>query len=86
MNAKQRALAELADAIAASGLIDSSSSAVVMVSGGADSAATAAGLTAVLGAEAVHASHVNYGLRDGRRGRRGRRAPPVRGDAHRPPR
>jgi tRNA(Ile)-lysidine synthase len=65
VNAKQRALAELADAIAASGLIDSSSSAVVMVSGGADSAATAAGLTAVLGAEAVHASHVNYGLRDG---------------------
>ena len=36
-----------------------------MVSGGADSAAVAAGLTRLLGAESVHASHVNYGLRDG---------------------
>src|SRR5215211_6325210 len=36
-----------------------------MVSGGADSACTAAGLAQVLGAENVHALHVNYGLRDG---------------------
>ena len=36
-----------------------------MVSGGADSACAAAGLARVLGAEAVHASHVNYGLRPG---------------------
>ena len=36
-----------------------------MVSGGADSACAAAGLARVLGAEAVHASHVNYGLRAG---------------------
>ena len=36
-----------------------------MVSGGADSACAAAGLARVLGAESVHASHVNYGLRDG---------------------
>lgn len=36
-----------------------------MVSGGADSACVAAGLASVLGAEAVHASHVNYGLRAG---------------------
>lgn len=68
MNATQGergALAELADAIAASGLIETGSSAVVMVSGGADSAAVAAGLTGLLGAGAVHASHVNYGLRAG---------------------
>ena len=36
-----------------------------MVSGGADSACAAAGLARVLGAEHVHASHVNYGLRAG---------------------
>ena len=65
MNAKQRALAELADAIAAGGLVDPASSVVVMVSGGADSAAVAAGLSGMLGAESVHASHVNYGLRKG---------------------
>ncbi len=62
---EQGALAELADAIAASELIEPGSSAVVMVSGGADSAAVAAGLTLMLGAGAVHASHVNYGLRAG---------------------
>ncbi len=65
MDANQAALAELAEAVAASGLIDPASAVVVMVSGGADSAAVAAGLTRLLGAEAVHASHVNYGLRDG---------------------
>lgn len=62
---KEDALGELAGAIRASGLIESGVEAVVMVSGGADSACVAAGLARVLGAEAVHASHVNYGLRDG---------------------
>jgi tRNA(Ile)-lysidine synthase len=62
---KEEALGELADAVSASGLIEPGTEAVVMVSGGADSACVAAGLAAVLGAEAVHASHVNYGLRAG---------------------
>ncbi len=83
---EQGALAELADAIAASGLIEPGSSAVVMVSGGADSAAVAAGLTLMLGAGAVHASHVNYGLRAGAGDGRGGRPPAVRRPAHRPAR
>ncbi len=62
---KQTALAQLADAVAASGLIDPGTEAVVMVSGGADSACAAAGLSALLGPERVHASHINYGLREG---------------------
>ena len=62
---KEEALGELADAVSASGLIEPGVEAVVMVSGGADSACAAAGLARVLGAEAVHASHVNYGLRAG---------------------
>jgi tRNA(Ile)-lysidine synthase len=62
---KEEALAELADAVRASGLIELGTDAVVMVSGGADSACAAAGLARVLGAESVHASHVNYGLREG---------------------
>ncbi len=62
---KEEALGELADAVIASGLIEPGIEAVVMVSGGADSACAAAGLTRVLGAERVHASHVNYGLRAG---------------------
>jgi tRNA(Ile)-lysidine synthase len=62
---KEEALGELADAISASGLIEPGIEAVVMVSGGADSACAAAGLARVLGAERVHASHVNYGLREG---------------------
>lgn len=62
---KEEALSELADAVSASGLIEPGIEAVVMVSGGADSACVAAGLTRVLGAERVHASHVNYGLRAG---------------------
>ncbi len=62
---KHEALAELADAVAASGLIEPGSEAVVMVSGGADSACAAAGLATLLGPERVHASHVNYGLREG---------------------
>ena len=62
---KEEALGELAEAVSASGLIEPGVEAVVMVSGGADSACVAAGLATVLGAEAVHASHVNYGLREG---------------------
>lgn len=63
--AKQEALAELADVVRSSGLIEPGSSVVVMVSGGADSACAAAGLASELGADAVHALHVNYGLREG---------------------
>ncbi|MFI5123026.1 MAG: tRNA lysidine(34) synthetase TilS [Vicinamibacteria bacterium] len=62
---KEEALGELAEAVSASGLIEPGIEAVVMVSGGADSACVAAGVARVLGAEAVHASHVNYRLREG---------------------
>jgi tRNA(Ile)-lysidine synthase len=62
---KEEALGELAEAVNASGLIELGTEAVVMVSGGADSACVAAGVARVLGAESVHASHVNYGLRAG---------------------
>jgi tRNA(Ile)-lysidine synthase len=62
---KHAALAELADAVAASGLIESGADVVVMVSGGADSSCAAAGLATLLGPERVHASHVNYRLREG---------------------
>jgi tRNA(Ile)-lysidine synthase len=62
---KHEALRELADTVSGSGLIKGSGSAVVMVSGGADSACTAAGLIGALGAESVHALHVNYRLRAG---------------------
>ncbi len=62
---KEEALAELAAEVRRSGLIDDCFAAVVLISGGADSAAAAAGVTAVLGPEAVHALHVNYGLREG---------------------
>ncbi len=62
---REEALAELADAVRAGGLIEPGSAAVVMISGGADSSCLAAGLAHSLGADAVHASHVNYGLRDG---------------------
>ncbi len=65
MSTKEEALDELAEAVRASGLIEAGTEAVVMVSGGADSACAAAGLTRVLGAERVHASHVNYALREG---------------------
>lgn len=62
---KEEALEELAEAVRASDLIEPGIDAVVMISGGADSACAAAGLARVLGAERVHASHVNYGLREG---------------------
>jgi tRNA(Ile)-lysidine synthase len=63
VESKERALAELADAITSSGLIPSGASAVVMTSGGADSACAAAALARVLDPGDVHALHVNYGLR-----------------------
>jgi tRNA(Ile)-lysidine synthase len=62
---KHQALRELADTVRGSGLIKGASSAVVMVSGGPDSACAAAGLVGALGAESVHALHVNYRLREG---------------------
>jgi tRNA(Ile)-lysidine synthase len=62
---KEDVLDQLAEAVRASDLIEPGIDAVVMISGGADSACAAAGLARVLGAEHVHASHVNYGLRDG---------------------
>jgi tRNA(Ile)-lysidine synthase len=60
---KQEATTELANVVRGSGLLDGSSSAVVMISGGPDSACAAAGLAHALDAGAVHALHVNYGLR-----------------------
>jgi tRNA(Ile)-lysidine synthase len=57
------ALGELAGVVRASGLIEPDRPVVVAVSGGPDSACAAAGLATELGAELVHALHVNYGLR-----------------------
>jgi tRNA(Ile)-lysidine synthase len=57
------ALSSLARAVRESHLIPEGTRGVVLVSGGADSAATAAGLVEVLGAGAVIALHLNYGLR-----------------------
>jgi len=48
-----------------SGLIAEGSRGLVLVSGGADSAATAAGLAGMLGAGQVVGLHLNYGLRPG---------------------
>jgi len=61
---KEGALETLKNAAEASGLVDSTTDAVVMVSGGADSACAAAALAAIAGPERLHALHVNYGLRD----------------------
>ena len=61
---KGGALETLKDAAEASGLVDPASDGVVLVSGGADSACTAAALAAVVGPERLHALHVNYGLRE----------------------
>jgi tRNA(Ile)-lysidine synthase len=63
MDAPQ-ALAGLARTVRESGLVPEGSRGVVLVSGGADSAATAAGLVEGLQAAAVVALHLNYGLRD----------------------
>jgi len=54
----------LIELVASSGLVDSSGSAVALCSGGADSAALAAGLAGHCGADSVVALHLNYGLRE----------------------
>jgi tRNA(Ile)-lysidine synthase len=61
---KGEALQALRDAVQTSGVVEPGSSAVVLTSGGPDSACAAAGLAELLGAEQVHALHVNYGLRE----------------------
>jgi tRNA(Ile)-lysidine synthase len=53
----------LARAVRESGLIEPGSTGIVLVSGGADSAGTAAALVEELGPGAVRALHLNYGLR-----------------------
>jgi tRNA(Ile)-lysidine synthase len=60
---KHEALEQLEEAVRGSELLPSRASAVVLVSGGADSACAAAGAARALGAERVHALHLNYGLR-----------------------
>lgn len=62
--AAEKALSALARAVRESSLIADGSRGIVLVSGGADSAATAAALVEVLGADAVSGLHLNYGLRD----------------------
>jgi tRNA(Ile)-lysidine synthase len=59
----EKALTALARKVRESGLIEPGSSGIVLVSGGADSAATAAALAMELGPDAVRALHLNYGLR-----------------------
>lgn len=61
---KEEALAELASVMIESGLVERGSAAVVMISGGPDSACAAAGLARALGPGEVHALHLNYGLRE----------------------
>jgi tRNA(Ile)-lysidine synthase len=61
--AAETALSALARTVRESGLIAEGSRGIVLVSGGADSAATAAALVEVLGPDAVTALHLNYGLR-----------------------
>jgi tRNA(Ile)-lysidine synthase len=61
--AAEKALSALARTVRESGLIAEGSRGIVLVSGGADSAATAAGLVEVLGPDRVTALHLNYGLR-----------------------
>src|SRR3954447_555397 len=63
--AAEQALLALARTVRESGLIPEGSKGIALVSGGADSAATAAGLVEVLGPESVTAIHLNYGLRPG---------------------
>ncbi|HEX5893646.1 MAG TPA: hypothetical protein VFY33_02370, partial [Solirubrobacterales bacterium] len=58
-----RASSTLAETVRGSGLVPAGSRGVVLVSGGADSAAAAAGLAKALGPDAVLALHLNYGLR-----------------------
>ncbi|MDX6617405.1 MAG: tRNA(Ile)-lysidine synthase [Solirubrobacterales bacterium] len=55
---------ELVTAVRAGGLLDEQRSAVVLASGGADSAVALAGTVGLLGSGRVHALHLNYGLRE----------------------
>jgi tRNA(Ile)-lysidine synthase len=57
------ALSTLTRVVRESGLVADGSRGVVLVSGGADSAATAAGVVGMLGASQVIGLHLNYGLR-----------------------
>src|SRR4051795_10431876 len=57
------ALSSLADAVGSSALIGEGESVLALCSGGADSAALAAGLVGALGSGRVTALHLNYGLR-----------------------
>jgi tRNA(Ile)-lysidine synthase len=57
------ALSSLAEAVSSSALVEEESSVLVLCSGGADSAALAAGLVGFLAPERVTALHLNYGLR-----------------------
>jgi tRNA(Ile)-lysidine synthase len=61
--AAEQAHSDLARTVRESGLVPEGSRGVVLVSGGADSAASAAGLVEALGAGAVTALHLNYRLR-----------------------
>jgi tRNA(Ile)-lysidine synthase len=61
--AAEQAISALARVVRDSELIAVPSRGVVLTSGGADSAATAAGLVEVLGPGSVIALHLNYGLR-----------------------
>src|SRR5688572_4591676 len=54
---------KLAEVVRESGVVAPGSRGVVMVSGGADSAATLAGLSELLGPQSVVALHLNYALR-----------------------
>jgi len=55
---------QLESAVRESGLIESGSRGVALLSGGPDSASLAAGLVGALGADAVTGLHLNYALRD----------------------
>jgi tRNA(Ile)-lysidine synthase len=59
------ALSVLARVVRESGLVAAGSGGVVLVSGGADSTAAAAGLVHEIGADLLVALHLNYGLRPG---------------------
>ena len=61
--AEAKPLATLARTVRESGLVAEGSRGVVLVSGGADSAAAAAGLVEALGGDSVIGLHLNYGLR-----------------------
>jgi tRNA(Ile)-lysidine synthase len=61
--AAAQAISALARAVRDSELIAAPSRGIVLLSGGADSAGTAAGLVELLGAESVTGLHLNYALR-----------------------